>query len=145
VVHFQAVHSAQRWCTLTAQRQLYAEQQYLADMLPVNSTFTGHLATAEAIYDGGAGNLVGVKTFSGEKGNQSPQHAVLLGMSGAGKSVTVCDLLTQTEAYYDYTVIIEEGFHMASTPKQLSRMPSRSFCNRTERSRSTTSIPQGSP
>ena len=92
-----------------AHRKLYAEHQYLADMLPVNSTFTGHLATAEAIYDGGAGNLVGVKTFSGEKGNQSPQHAVLLGMSGAGKSVTVCDLLTQTEAYYDYTVIIEEG------------------------------------
>jgi len=28
--------------------------------------------------------LLGVKTFSGENGNQSPQHAVLLGMSGAG-------------------------------------------------------------
>jgi hypothetical protein len=39
----------------------------------------------------------------------SPQHAVLLGMSGAGKSVTVCDLLTQTEGYFGYTVIIEEG------------------------------------
>ena len=30
-------------------------------------------------------------------------------MSGAGKSVTVIDLLSQTEAFYDYTVIIEEG------------------------------------
>ena len=30
-------------------------------------------------------------------------------MSGAGKSVTVCDLLSQTEGYFDYTVIIEEG------------------------------------
>lgn len=30
-------------------------------------------------------------------------------MSGAGKSVTVCDLLSQTEEFYDYTVIIEEG------------------------------------
>ena len=30
-------------------------------------------------------------------------------MSGAGKSVTVCDLLTQTEGYFGYTVIIEEG------------------------------------
>jgi hypothetical protein len=29
-------------------------------------------------------------------------------MSGAGKSVTVCDLLTQTEGYFAYT-IIEEG------------------------------------
>ena len=30
-------------------------------------------------------------------------------MSGAGKSVTVCDLLSQTEGYFAYTVIIEEG------------------------------------
>src|SRR5436309_15794129 len=30
-------------------------------------------------------------------------------MSGAGKSVTVCNLLSQTEGFYDYTVIIEEG------------------------------------
>ena len=90
-------------------RKLYAEHQYLADMLPVNSTFTGHLETAEAIYDGGASNLVGVKTFSGAEGEQSPQHAVLLGMSGTGKSVTMCDLLSQTELYFDYTVIIEEG------------------------------------
>ena len=30
-------------------------------------------------------------------------------MSGAGKSVTVCDLLSQTEGYFGYTVIIEEG------------------------------------
>jgi hypothetical protein len=34
---------------------------------------------------------------------------VLLGMSGSGKSVTVCDLLSQTEGYFAYTVIIEEG------------------------------------
>ena len=90
-------------------RKLYAEHRFLADMLPVTSTFTGHLATAEAIYDGPQQNLVGIETFSGSADNKSPQHAVLLGMSGAGKSVTVCDLLTQTEGYFGYTVIIEEG------------------------------------
>ena len=78
-------------------------------MLPVTSTFTGHLATAEAIYDGPNSNLIGVETFSGSDDNKAPQHAVLLGMSGSGKSVTVCDLLTQTEGYFGYTVIIEEG------------------------------------
>ncbi len=88
---------------------MYSEHRYLADMLPVASTFTGHLKTAEAIYDGPNNNLIGVETFSGSKDNQSPQHAVLLGMSGAGKSVTVCDLLSQTEGYFAYTVIIEEG------------------------------------
>src|SRR5260221_9102627 len=30
-------------------------------------------------------------------------------MSGAGKSVSVCDLVSQTEGYFAYTVIIEEG------------------------------------
>ncbi len=90
-------------------RKIYGENRYIADMLPVVSTFTGHLETAEAIYEGPNQNLVGIKTFSGSTGNQSPQHAVLLGMSGAGKSVTICDLLSQTESYYAYTVIIEEG------------------------------------
>jgi hypothetical protein len=90
-------------------RKLYSEHRYLADMLPVTSTFTGHLATAEAIYEGAANNLIGIETFSGSANNKSPQHAVLLGMSGAGKSVTVCDLLSQTEGYFAYTVIIEEG------------------------------------
>jgi len=90
-------------------RKLYSEHRYLADMLPVTSTFTGHLATAEAIYDGPANNLIGIETFSGSTDNKSPQHAVLLGMSGAGKSVSVCDLLSQTEGYFAYTVIIEEG------------------------------------
>jgi hypothetical protein len=90
-------------------RKLYGETRYVADMLPFSSTFTGHLETAEAIYEGAAHNLIGIKTFSGEAGNSSPQHAVLIGMSGTGKSVTVCDLLTQTEGYFAYTVIIEEG------------------------------------
>ncbi len=90
-------------------RKLYAETRYLADVLPFSATFTGHLEHAEALYEGNQRNLVGVTTFSGSEGNETPQHAVLLGMSGAGKSVTVCDLLSQTEAFYDYTVIIEEG------------------------------------
>jgi len=38
-------------------------------------------------------------------------------MSGAGKSVTVCDLLSQTEGYFGYTVIIEEGLSYGIYPK----------------------------
>ena len=69
------------------------------------ATPTGDLADAEAIYDGANGNLVGIKTFAGG----APQHGVMFGMSGAGKSVNMIDLLTQTDPYYDYTVIVEEG------------------------------------
>ena len=90
-------------------RKLYGETRYVADVLPFSATFTGHLEQAEALYEGNQRNLVGVTTFAGSKGNETPQHAVLLGMSGAGKSVSVIDLLSQTEAFYDYTVIIEEG------------------------------------
>ena len=79
------------------ERQKAASNPAPKRALPVTSTFTGHLAGAEAIYDGPHNNLVGIETFSGSVDNKSPQHAVLLGMSGAGKSVTVCDLLTQTE------------------------------------------------
>lgn len=86
-------------------RDTYAEDRYLADLLPFSATFTGHLAEAEALYDGAHGNLAGVRTFVGD----SPQHAVLVGMTGAGKSMFMRDLLEQTDPLFDYTVIIEEG------------------------------------
>lgn len=84
---------------------LYAESEYFAAMLPFSATFTGHLEEAEALYDGDNFNLVGLRNFIGS----SPQHGAVFGMSGSGKSAFMCDLLSQTEPYYDYTVIIEEG------------------------------------
>ena len=56
--------------------------------------------------------LVGIETFSGSTDNKSPQHASCSACPGAGKSVTVCDLLTQTEGYFGYTVIIEEDLEL---------------------------------
>lgn len=100
-------------------RNLYAEDQYLADMLPFSSTFTAHLKDAEAIYDGTNGNLVGVKTFVGG----TPQHSVLIGMTGAGKSYHMDDLLTQTQLYYHYNVIIEEGLSYKKFTESLGERP----------------------
>ena len=98
---------------------LYAESEYLAAMLPFSATFTGHLDQAEALYDGDNFNLVGVRNFLGS----TPQHGGVFGMSGSGKSAFMCDLLSQTQPYYGYTVIIEEGLSygvytatMGSTP-----------------------------
>jgi hypothetical protein len=54
--------------------------EWLADMLPFSSTFTGHLEGAEALYDGSNRNLVGVRNFV----SGTPQLAVLLGMTRAG-------------------------------------------------------------
>jgi len=81
----------------------------LANILPFSSTPVGHLDQAEFIYDGANGNLVGGRTFFGDTKNITPQHGVMLGTSGAGKSVNCIDLLTQTEPYFGYTVIVEEG------------------------------------
>ncbi len=81
------------------------DSSWLCHLLPMSSSFTGHLHGAEALYDGPNDTLVGVKTFVSD----TPQLAALIGMSRAGKSAFVTDLLTQTDPYYGYTLIIEEG------------------------------------
>ncbi|MBV9489688.1 MAG: hypothetical protein JO069_08195, partial [Verrucomicrobia bacterium] len=76
-----------------------------ADLIPWSATFTGHLAGAEAIYNGARGNLVGIRTrLSG-----TPQHGVLFGMTGAGKSVIISDLLAQIGHRFGFRLIVEEG------------------------------------
>jgi hypothetical protein len=79
--------------------------EWLADLIPFSSTFTGHLDGAEALYDGANRNLIGVRNFL----SGTPQLAVLMGMTRAGKSAFMCDLLSQTAPYYDFTLIVEEG------------------------------------
>lgn len=100
-------------------RELYAEDNYLADALPFSSTFTGSLDQAEALYDGSHGNLVGVSTAVGG----SPQHAVLLGMTGAGKSAFVEDLLFQTADHFAHTLLIEEGLSYRKFTEALGEKP----------------------
>jgi hypothetical protein len=84
---------------------LSAEDSYLADMIPWSATFTGHLQQAEAIYNGARGNLVGIRTRLGN----TPQHGVLFGMTGAGKSVIIADLLAQIGHRFGFRLIVEEG------------------------------------
>lgn len=81
----------------------------VANILPFSSTPVGHLEEAEFIFDGVNGNLVGGRSFCGEGNNLTPQNAVILGTTGSGKSVNAVDILTQTELYYAYTVIVDEG------------------------------------
>lgn len=102
-------------------RSLYAEDAYLADMLPFSATFTGHLAGAEIILEGSQRNLVGLRTFLGVP--PSPQHAILLGATGAGKSRFMHRLLTETGARYLYTVLIEEGLSYESFTRLMGERP----------------------
>jgi hypothetical protein len=100
-------------------RELYAEDAYLADVLPLSATFTGDLQHAEALYDGSQGNLVGV----GLTLNGSPQHAVLFGMTGAGKSAFVEDLLFQTAGGFGHTLLIEEGLSYKRFTEAMGETP----------------------
>jgi hypothetical protein len=100
-------------------RDLYAEDAYLADVLPISATFTGSLGDAEALYDGSHGNLVGVSTAVGG----SPQHAVLFGMTGAGKSSFVEDLLLQTAADFTHTLLVEEGLSYKRFTEAMGEAP----------------------
>jgi hypothetical protein len=81
----------------------------LVDLLPIGGTPKGDLEKAEALYDSEAGNLIGLRTFSGEEGAESPLHSMIVGSKGSGKSLLVNDILVQTEASYDYTVIVDNG------------------------------------
>jgi hypothetical protein len=88
---------------------LPAEDSFLADLIPWSATFTGHLKGAEAIYNGARGNLVGIRTRLGN----IPQHGVLFGMTGAGKSVTIADLSAQIGHRFGFRLIVEEGLSHA--------------------------------
>ncbi len=100
-------------------RELYAEDTYLADLLPFSATFVGALDRAEALYDGSHGNLVGVSAAVGG----SPQHAVLIGMTGAGKSAFIEDLLFQTADHFSHSLLIEEGFSYKRFTEAMGETP----------------------
>ncbi len=81
----------------------------VANIIPFSSTPVGYLDDAEFIFDGANGNLVGGRTFVGEGSSLTPQNAVVLGTTGAGKSVLIMSILSQTECYRAFTMIVEEG------------------------------------
>lgn len=80
----------------------------LANLLPISGSPA--LGSAEALYDGANGGVIGINTFLGEEGSESPQAALVCGKSGSGKSCFVIDLLTQTSAAgYSFTAILDNG------------------------------------
>ena len=78
---------------------------FLQDLVPLSCSYTGHLEAGEALYDGEEGNLVGVRTFAAD----TPQHAVMIGTTRVGKSSQVIDYLSQTDCFFSFRGIIEEG------------------------------------
>jgi len=99
---------------------IYVENHNLADLLPISSTFTGHLDGAQALYDSPGRSVVGVRLVTP---NGTPQHSVVIGVNGSGKSALLMDLMSQTDCEWAYRFYQEEGMAFV-TQAQLCGMRS---------------------
>jgi hypothetical protein len=99
---------------------IYVENHNLADLMPVSSTFTGHLEEAQALYDSPGRSVVGIRLVTR---NGTPQHSVVVGVNGSGKSALLIDLMSQTDCDWAYRFYQEEGMAFV-TQAQLCGMRS---------------------
>ena len=85
---------------------VYVENRNLADLMPISSAFSGHLEEAQALYDSPDGSLVGVRLIAKDG---TPQHSMVVGVNGSGKSAFLIDLMSQSDCDWSYRFIQEEG------------------------------------
>ena len=110
-------------------------------MLPVVTTFTGHLDTAEAIYEGSSQNLVGIKTFS-RNAAITRRNTPCCARNEAGRNPSPFAICFHRRRRILLTPSLSKKVVPPSTLKRLNRMPSRSSFNRTALP-SIISIPKG--
>ncbi len=82
----------------------YCVDTQVAHLMPVSTNYCGW-GKGEALYDGANRTMAGMNTFI----DGQPQHAIVWGAAGAGKSTLISDLLLQTDPFYSYTFIIGSG------------------------------------
>lgn len=85
--------------------KLYSEDICAVHLLPVNGSSQNKAAKDEALFQSSEGGIVGINTFSAG----DPLHAFVTGMTGSGKSCGLIEIMTQTEIYYDRTIILDTG------------------------------------
>ncbi len=90
---------------------IYVENHNLSDLMPISSTFSGHLDGAQALYDSPAGSLAGVRLVTP---GGTPQHSIVVGVNGSGKSAFLVDLMSQTDCDWAYRFYQEEGLALAT-------------------------------
>jgi type IV secretion system protein TrbE len=99
---------------------IYVENHNLVDLMPISSTFSGHLGQAQALYDSPGRSVVGVRLVTP---NGTPQHSIVVGVNGSGKSAFLMDLMSQTDGDWAYRFYQEEGMAFV-TQAQLCGMKS---------------------
>jgi hypothetical protein len=90
-----------------------------AELLPWTASFTGRLENAEALYDSSNGGLVGLSL----QANKVPQHMLIYGIVGAGKSILLTDLWAQVAHLFDYKLLVEEGLSHGTTAQTAGTRP----------------------
>jgi type IV secretion system protein TrbE len=98
---------------------LDADDQTAAELLPWSASFTGRLENAEALYDSPKGGLVGISTQVG----RVPQHMLIFGLVGAGKSIWLTDLWAQIAHLFGYILVVEEGLSHGTTVQTAGAHP----------------------
>ena len=99
--------------------QLSTDDWTAAELLPWSASFTGRLDGAEALYDSARGGLVGLSTSVGGV----PQMALILGQTGAGKSIFLTDLWAQIAHLFGYILVVDEGGSHATTVQTAGAEP----------------------
>jgi type IV secretion system protein TrbE len=98
---------------------LMTDDEVVAQLIPWSASFTGRLDGAEALYDSAYGGLVGIRTEIGD----TPQHTLVFGAVGAGKSLLFTDLLSQIGHKFNYWLIVEEGLSHGVTVQTAGSKP----------------------
>lgn len=88
---------------------LYAESDYIGPLLPVPNCHEGHPDCPDALFEGPYRNLIGLRLFVGEGKARCPQHFLVTGMTGSGKSYCLCLLEIETAAQFQVTYILDYG------------------------------------
>jgi type IV secretion system protein TrbE len=98
---------------------LLTDDEVVAQLIPWSASFTGRLEGAEALYDSAHGGLVGVRSEIGG----TPQHTLVFGAVGAGKSILFTDLISQIGHNFNYWLVVEEGLSHGVTVQTAGAKP----------------------
>lgn len=90
------------------------DDRVAANLVPLTGDAGRSLDRAQAIFQTLRGGLFGIRIFGGADGHGYPRHAFVTGMTGSGKSAFLIALLTQTDPFMDYTVIMDDGLSYAA-------------------------------
>lgn len=101
----------------------HLEDPTAADLVPWVSAFAGYPGPTDCLFPGADGGLVNVVTSLPSGSIATPQHTVVLGATGAGKSVVMTKILIETAEEVAFTAIVENGLSQAAFTRAMGAEP----------------------